>query len=628
MTSPPLVQVRFAALDETDPTSPESRVVHRFAITSVDGDGAPWTPGPCGSVSTTLDHGVSIEVDPMRPAGLLAATVDVPGEAIATIGRHFENVDDEVQLDDRTGGSELSAATATLLLDLFGPAIVAALALDAPLRNVGDAVAAETDTRRWDLARQLALCEDRATRLGAPTVTTPSAWAADSARLAERLSMALTEWAASRADQAARALAILPPAGAVAALAPAWPAFSELIAVIRALAGRAALDDLAELFDHASPEVPDWDDAFADLVRRAEAESGPPLRGGLAFRGAPGETTSQRTLEADDRRGLLGAERAVEVPSLLVGAVSDLIDARSVLAEWHEGVGVEVHVTLSRAGNAVMSELGGQELIAEELAVVCAEASTGQVVANRGFRVEGRSLSAVLPVPRIPDPGTQYEIRIYRRGLDDRRPRRERELATAAAASRDALHATHEAFSRAQPKPEPSRRAASELWSAAASLWTQLDQPLFAERCQRLAISCRDLATSGDDPGELLSTDLELASPLVGDEVAPGLRVVLEDYADRLRSALEVVDRDGAGEPEVLDEAQTYVHLARTLGLVEASTEIAVEAAEATSRLGRRVDKDALAEVVWRSLVLTRRDDLVRDAARLLVVGEEAAEED
>lgn len=621
MTEPAQVEIRFAALDETDPHSPHSRVVHRYEIVALGADGRASTAGPCGVAAAPLDHGITIEADPMRSSGLVRATVDVPGEASATIGRYF--ADPHLDADDRSGAGELTDPAATLVDDLFGRRAVEAIADTSTLRNVGDVIVVEAETSRWDIARQLAWCETEANRGGTPTGASPSVWAADSARLAQRLSSALSAWAATRAQQAARALALLSPAGALGALAPVWPAFSELVAVVRALAGPAALADLAALFEHEQPANGEWEAAFADLAFRSSAEhlaSQPP---GLTFRGAD--------RGAIDRGGvdlplLMGGERAATMPTVLLGAVADLVDPASVATEWRVKNG-ELHVraTLSTVGAAMASQIGGKELIAEELAAVCADADTGEVVADRGFRIDGRSLIAVLPTPRAVDLGTTYEVRIHRRGLDDRRPRRDREIAAAVDAARDALRATFAAFSGAQPEPAVDRRSAGEQWEAAGSLWDAVGQAALAQRCRRVATACRDLAGSDDDPAELLESELDLPIPLVADRVTPGVRLVLDDHAERLRHALESFDGTLPADPDAerdladtIDAAHTYVTFSRTLGLVERSTEIAIDVAQVSSLLGRPVDEDELAEVVWRALVLGRRDDLVRDAARLL----------
>lgn len=616
MTEQTRVEIRFDAIDETDRHGPDSRVVHRFRITPLDPDGSAPPPGPCGVVTATLDHGVTIEADPMRTAGLVGATVEIAGETVATVGRHF--ADPDLPADDRAGGGELSEPAATLLHDLFGPEVVAAITDRSRLRNVGDEVRGAADDRRWDLARQLAWCEAEADRAGSPTAIAPSLWAADAVRLGQRLSPALSDWAIPRADQAAPALAILPPAGALHALAPVWPVVSELAAVVRSLAGRSALDDLAALFDHEPPDVGDWETAFSELALRSETETDLAFMGGLAFRGSVGERAGDASRDVPI---LMGGERAVELPTVLLGAVSDLVDPSSVSAEWRAGDGViEVRASLSKTGAAMASQPGGKELIAEELAAVCAFADTGEVVADRGVVVADRLLGATLPLRVAPTTGDRFEVRIHRRGLDDRRSRDDRRIGVAVDAAREALRLTHQAFSGAQPDPAPDRRAAADQWSVAGSQWKDAGRPEFAEHCRRLAQACQELATSDRDPGDLLGAEVDLPSTLAVDRVAPGLRLVLEDHADRLREALEAADVPAGEGPSsrVLDEAHTYVALARTLGLPEASTEIAVEAVEATRRLGLPVDEDDLAEVVWRALVLTRRDDLVRDAARLL----------
>lgn len=611
------VEVRFAALEESGFPDPDSRVVHRFEITVLDPDGEGWPDAPCGVATANLDHGITIAADPMRTDGLLGATVDVSGEAIAEIGRHFD--DAEADPDDRVGAGALSDAASQLIGDLFGPEAVDALAPDSALRDVGDHLRLEVATDRWEVARQLAWCETEASRTAAPTTTTPSIWAADAARLAQRLSPALADWAERRSVQAAAALSLLPAADALGALAPVWPDLSELVTIVTSLAGRTALEDLATLFDHEPPPIEDWDAAFTALT--ASEEDDLLLRAGT-FRGARVPQMRDVPPALMGTRG--GPERTDDLAAVLIGPVSALIDEHSVRTEWRDGELV-VRARLSGTGHAASQPSGGRELLAGELAVVCALADTGEGVADRGFAQDGRALVAVLPLPPSTGPGSRYEVRIHRRGHDDRRPRRDRERARAVEASRDALRATCRAFSGAVPDPEANRALAAEQWDEAADRWASHDQEVLARRCRDLARACRTLARSADDPEVLLTVDLGLPETLVADRVAPGIRAVLHGQADRVRRNLERAedwppeDPDGARAiGPALEAARTFAALARTLDLDLEAVEVAVRSARAASHLGEPLLEEQLADLVWSALSLADHPELALEAATLL----------
>lgn len=610
------VRVTFVDIDETAELDPDSRVIHRFEV-EPGAEGQVPTPGPCGLVSARLDHGISIEAEPMRLNGLVRVTVDVLGDPVTAMGRHFadDRPDDEAPptIDDRAGSGALTDAARELVTDLLGPGVAGAIADRSQLRNIGDATVVDADDVRWDVARQLAWCEAEAGRHGAPTTTIPSFWAAESARLAQRLSGSLADWASGRAHSGAAAMALLPPADAIGSLAATWPALTEVATVIRGLAGEGALGSAASLFASEPPELVDVDAAIDQLEQA--------LTHDLTFRGASTDPFGARLGHAPPL--LLGPsvsapEQAVLVPSVVLRDVVDLVEPGSATAEWRESSqDILVQASLSATGLTLTDEPGGKQLLARELSAACADPSNGIVLTSRGFKLEEDRLFTTLEPPARGDPLTAYEVRIHRRGHDDRRARAERAIGDAIDASREALTVTNGAFSRTNASA--LRRNAVDAWDLAAGAWERLDQAAMADRCGNLAEACRDLAEEDADPNELL-LDLDLPPVNHADLLLPGVRAVLESHAVRVLEEIDSIGDLGPLVPEQpgITSARTFAKVARGLGLVEQATEVSFEASDALHRSGAPLDEHEVADAVWAALSLEDRPDLIDALARLL----------
>ena len=600
MTATVPVEVRYLGPDLADDAGPDDHLVHHFEIVAVDEPGHGSPLGPCGIASARLDHGISIDADPMCVDGLVRARIEVPGAALLDLGADL-GPDDEP--DDRADAQPLDPLAATLLTDLYGPDVTRVLADHERLRNTGDAERAQADPSRWDTARRLAHLEAEARRHHAPTDTAPSLWAAESTMLAQRLSTALEAWATTRATAAAGLLRLLHPQGTRAELDDLWPQFTALALAVRHLSGAEALGPIDDALRHEPPEPRDTDSALRqlrELLVDLETVLLPEAALAVTAYRAPVESRGRR-VEGNLSIGVTD-EAAVVVEE---GSLTALFDPDTRR--------VTVAGTLTPTAAEMAGAPAGTHLLTRELGLRCWDLDHHTVLADAGIELDGPGLTSVIHLPRSADlDPSGLDVEVFRRGHDHHIAPHQRRADEAMLRSREALEATQILLAVA-PSEDRSRelRRAARAWQNAEQAWSDAGVVALADRCRDLDEACLAAAVDADANGELRDT---LPGPMVTELIRPGIRRVLERNADHVIRDLKSLT-PGQPASDLIAKATTLAKATRTLGLSQTSAELTVAHIRARIERDLPVDERLLSDTLWSSLA---EPAIAHDAALLM----------
>lgn len=585
MTTSSTIEIRYLGADfaVADP-GPDDRVEHRFDILVLDDAGQPPVLGPCGLVSAELDHGVTIDVDPLRYGGLVRSRLEIPGASLISLGEGLDPDDDP---DDRSDAEPLTRNARDLLVDLFGPTIAGVMSDPSLLRNVGDVETTSATTDSWESARQLARIESEARRQGAPTDLAYSLWAAESALYAAELSPALHDWAAGRARSAAPALALLPLEDTRRELGDLWETFLTLLGAVEHGADLVLLGELAGVRQPPRTRTSLIEHVRAALTAIAGTLSPEALYGPLITRGAYQDVAGT----TEDR---LDTAISIDVSSEAAAAVN--ADSLRVEAGLSDDEFIVSGRLNSTAGTLATADPG---FFALELGARYWDLDTSTFLGDSGIEIEGTGFRTTVRIPsRQMSSSSRIVVEIFRRGHDRLQPPLQSYANRAMLLSRCALESTSVLLDL-----EPDRHRAQELrraardWKRATAAWADAGVADLAERCDELDHLCLQAAadpTAGDD---LRS---RIPEPLVTDLIRPGIRRVIQQQArSQMGEIVGLSWNSGQEAAAVLDRATTFAKVARTLGLLRESAELTVAILELQRARNEEFDADVALGAAW-----------------------------